>query len=109
MLWSDNQNAGDLARNHVFRSSKSIELGIHYIRDKVLGQQLVVRLLTSSQKILSLPKFNYLTSNINLVSRPLSLRGDVKEAYLCSITENHNNVSKVTNKAKDHNSFYSQL
>lgn len=48
-------------------------------------------------------------SNLNLVSRPLSLRGDVKEAYLCSITENHNNVSKVTNKAKDHNSFYSQL
>lgn len=75
----------------------------------MLGQQLVVRLLTSSQKLLSLPKFSYLVSNLNLVSRPLSLRGDVKEAYLCSITENHNNVSKVTNKAKDHNSFYSQL
>lgn len=77
----------------------------------MLGQQLVVRLLTSSQKLLSLPKFSYLASNLNLVRRPLSLslRGDVKEAYLCSITENHNNVSKVTNKAKDHNSFYSQL
>ena len=52
-------------------------------------------------KALSLPKFSYFRSKLNVISRPLSLRGDVKEAHICSQAEDH--------RAEDHSSFYNQL
>ncbi|KAH9800558.1 hypothetical protein KPL71_000705 [Citrus sinensis] len=109
VLWCDNQSAGELAKNPVFHSkSKHIELDIHYIRDKVLQKQLEVRYILIDEQVadiltkaLSLPKFSYFRSKLNVISRPLSLRGDVKEAHICSQAEDH--------RAEDHSSLYNQL
>ncbi|KAH9698856.1 retrovirus-related pol polyprotein from transposon RE1 [Citrus sinensis] len=104
VLWCDNQSAGELAKNLVFHSrSKHIELDIHYIRDKVLQKLLAVRYIPTDEQVadvltkaLSLLKFSYFRSKLNVISKPLSLRGDVKEAHICS-------------QAEDHRSFYNQL
>ena len=104
VLWCDNHSAGELAKHHVFHSrSKHIELDIHYIRNKVLQKQLKVRYIPIAEQVvdvltkgLSLPKFSYFRSNLNVISRPLNLRGDVKESQICS-------------RAEDHRSFYNQL
>ncbi|KAH9663756.1 retrovirus-related pol polyprotein from transposon RE1 [Citrus sinensis] len=97
VLWCDNQSAGDLARNPVFHSrSKHIELDVHYIRDKVLNKELEVRYIPTKEQVadvltkpLSFPKFSYFRSKLNVFGRPLSLRGDVKEARM------HRMVSEV--------------
>ncbi|KAH9663755.1 retrovirus-related pol polyprotein from transposon RE1 [Citrus sinensis] len=94
--WSS-KNAGDLARNPVFHSrSKHIELDVHYIRDKVLNKELEVRYIPTKEQVadvltkpLSFPKFSYFRSKLNVFGRPLSLRGDVKEARM------HRMVSEV--------------
>ena len=36
-------------------------------------------------KPLSFPKFSYFRSKLNVISRPLNLRGDVKEAHMCRV------------------------
>ncbi|KAH9769752.1 retrovirus-related pol polyprotein from transposon RE2 [Citrus sinensis] len=107
ILWCDNQSAGELARNLILHSkSKHIELDVHYIRDKVLRKELQVRYIPTEEQVadvltkaLSFPKFNYFRSKLNVINRPLSLRGDVKEAHICMITS----------KAKDHSSSHMQL
>ncbi|KAH9691439.1 hypothetical protein KPL70_016106 [Citrus sinensis] len=107
ILWCDNQSAGELARNPILHSkSKHIELDVHYIRDKVLGKELEVRYIPTEEQVadvltkaLSFPKFNYFRSKLNVINRPLSLRGDVKEAHVC----------KITSKAEDHSSSSIQL
>ncbi|KAH9681326.1 retrovirus-related pol polyprotein from transposon RE1 [Citrus sinensis] len=107
ILWCDNQSAGELARNPILHSkSKHIELDVHYIRDKVLGKELEVRYIPTEEQVsdvltkaLSFPKFNYFRSKLNVINRPLSLRGDVKEAHIC----------KITSKAEDHSSSHMQL
>ncbi|KAH9668130.1 retrovirus-related pol polyprotein from transposon RE1 [Citrus sinensis] len=107
VLWCDNQGAGDLAKNPVFHSkSKHIELDVHYIRDKVLNKELEVRYIPTEEQVadvltkpLSFPKFSYFRSKLNVINRPLSLRGDVKEAH----------VSQIVTKAEDYNSSSSQL
>ena len=50
-------------------------------------------------KPLSFLKFSYFRSKLNVVNRPLSLRGDVKEAH----------VSQIVSKTEDCNSCSSQL
>ena len=93
VLWCDNQSAGELARNPVFHSkSKHIELDVHYIGDKVLRKELEIRYFPTEEqvagvltKLLSFSKFSYFISKVNVISRPLSLRGDVKEAYISSL------------------------
>ncbi|KAH9801545.1 retrovirus-related pol polyprotein from transposon RE1 [Citrus sinensis] len=93
VLWCDNQSAGDLARNPIFHSrSKHIELDVHYIRDKVLNKELEVRYIPTEEQVadvltkpLSFPKFSYFRSKLNVISRPLNLRGDVKEAHMCRV------------------------
>ncbi|KAH9794830.1 hypothetical protein KPL71_005024 [Citrus sinensis] len=107
VLWCDNQSAGDLAKNPVFHSkTKHIELDVHYIRDKVLNKELEVRCIPTEEQVadvltkpLSFPKFSYFRSKLNVVNRPLSLRGDVKEAH----------VSQIVSKAEDCNSCSSRL
>ncbi|KAH9697122.1 retrovirus-related pol polyprotein from transposon RE2 [Citrus sinensis] len=91
ILWCDNLSAGDLARNPVFHSrSKHIELDVHYIRDNVLNKELEVRYIPTEEQVadvltkpLSFSKYSYFQSKLNVISRPLSLRGDVKEAHMC--------------------------
>ena len=107
ILWCDNQSAGELARNPILHSkSKHIELDVHYIRDKVLGKELEVRYIPTEEQVadvltkaLSFPKFNYFQSKLNVINRPLSLRGDVKEAHVC----------KITSEAEDHSRSHMQL
>ena len=107
VLWCDNQSVGDLAKNPVFHSkSKHIELDVHYMRDKVLNKELEVRYIPTDEQVanvltkpLSFPKFSYFHSKLNVVSRPLSLRGDVKESHVC----------RVIRKSEDYNSSRSQL
>ncbi|KAH9686972.1 retrovirus-related pol polyprotein from transposon RE1 [Citrus sinensis] len=107
VLWCDNQSAGDLARNPVFHSrSKHIELDVHYIRDKVLNKELEVRYIPTEEQVadvltkpLSFPKFSYFRSKLNVFSRPLSLRGDVKEAHM----------HRMVSEAEDCNTSCSQI
>ncbi|KAH9763606.1 retrovirus-related pol polyprotein from transposon RE1 [Citrus sinensis] len=82
-----------LARNPIFHSrSKHIELDVHYIRDKVINKELEVRYIPTEEQVadvltkpLSFPKFSYFRSKLNVISRPLNLRGDVKEAHMCRV------------------------
>ncbi|KAH9699143.1 retrovirus-related pol polyprotein from transposon RE2 [Citrus sinensis] len=107
VLWYDNQSAGELARNPVFHSkSKHIELDVHYVRDKVLGKELEVRYIPTEEQVadiltkpLSFSKFSFFRSKLNVVSRPLSLRGDIKEAH----------ISSIDYKAEDNSSSSLQL
>jgi len=91
----------------VFHSkSKHIELDVHYVRDKVLGKELEIRYIPTEEQVadvltkpLSFSKFSFFRSKLNVVSRPLSLRGDVKEAH----------ISSIDCKAEDSSSSSSQL
>ncbi|KAH9714923.1 hypothetical protein KPL71_020828 [Citrus sinensis] len=97
VLWCDNQSAGDLARNLIFHSrAKHIELDVQYIRDKVLRKELEIRYIPTEEQVadaltkpLSYPKFNYFRSKLNVINRPLSLKGNIKEAHVSSM------ISKV--------------
>ncbi|KAH9651886.1 retrovirus-related pol polyprotein from transposon RE1 [Citrus sinensis] len=112
VLWCDNQSAGELARNLVFHSkSKHIELDVHYIRDKVLSKELEVRYIPTKEQVadiltkpLSLPKFSYFRSKLNVINKPLSLREDVKKAHLAYST-----ISQTEDKAEDCNSYNTRL
>ena len=112
MLWCDNQSAGELARNPVFHSkSKHIELDVHCIRDKVLSKELEVRYIPTKEQVadiltkpLSLPKFSYFRSKLNVINKPLSLREDVKKAHLAYST-----ISQTEDKAEDCNSYNTRL
>ena len=105
VLWCDNQSAGDLARNPVFHSrSKHIELDIHYIRDKVLKKEPEIRYIPTKEQVadvftkpLSFPKFSYFRSKLNVINRPLSLRGDVKEAHTCIVVSRTEDDSNKIN------------
>ena len=107
VLWCDNQSAKDLARNPVFHSrSKHIELDTHYIIDKVLNKELEVRYIPTKEQVahvltkpLSFPKFSYFWSKLTVISRPLSLRRDVKEAHMC----------RMVSEAEDCNTCSSQI
>ena len=56
----------------------------------ILTEEQVANVLT---KPLSFPQFSYFRSKLNVISRPLSLRGDVKEAH----------VSRVVSEVEDCN------
>ncbi|KAH9663759.1 retrovirus-related pol polyprotein from transposon RE1 [Citrus sinensis] len=65
-------------------------------KDKVLNKELEVRYIPTKEQVadvltkpLSFPKFSYFRSKLNVFGRPLSLRGDVKEARM------HRMVSEV--------------
>lgn len=81
MFCYDNQSVGDLARNPVFHSkSKHSELNIHHIKDKVLRKKLEVKHIPTKEQVvdiltkaLSLLKFSYSRSKLNVINRLLSL------------------------------------
>ena len=85
-LWCDNVSALSLASNPVFYArSKHIEVDYHFIREKVINRDMLVKFISThdqladlfTNKALPTPRFHALLTNLMGVP-PLSLRGDVK-------------------------------
>ncbi|RVW28942.1 Retrovirus-related Pol polyprotein from transposon RE1 [Vitis vinifera] len=80
ILWCDNQSAAHLAANPVFHSrSKHIELDLHFIREKVLRQELQICYVPSGDQLadiftkhLPITQFCNLRSKLTVTYPPLS-------------------------------------
>ncbi|KAH9670341.1 putative LRR receptor-like serine/threonine-protein kinase [Citrus sinensis] len=89
IIWCDNMSATKLAKNPVYHSrTKHIELDMHFVRDKVLAEELEIHFIPSEEQIadvltnpLTFIHFNYFRNKLNVQPCPLSLRGAVKEAH----------------------------
>ena len=89
MVWCDNVSATELAKNLVYHSrTKHIELDMHFNRDKVLAEELVINYISSEEQIadiltkpLTFTHLNYFRAKLKVHPYPLSLRGAVKEAH----------------------------
>ncbi|BBG99739.1 transposable element gene [Prunus dulcis] len=85
-LWCDNISAISLASNPVFHArTRHVEVDYHYVREKVVRQELDVRYLATHDQIadiftkgLSIPRFQLLTSKLPVRSSPVSLRGCIR-------------------------------
>ena len=85
ILWCDNVFALALVSNPIFHArSKHIEVDYHFIREKLLNKDLVVKYISTSDQLadvftksLPSPQFHFLVHKIMGVP-PLCLRGDVK-------------------------------
>ena len=86
LLWCDNQSVAALAANPVSHArSKHVELDLHFIRDKVLRQEIQIQYIPSTDQVADiftkhLPSSQFITLRTKLfvVPRPVSLRGDVE-------------------------------
>ncbi|RVW48987.1 Retrovirus-related Pol polyprotein from transposon TNT 1-94 [Vitis vinifera] len=110
ILWCDNQSAAHLAANPVFHSrSKHIKLDLHFIREKVLRQELQICYVPSDDQLadiftkhLPITQFCNLRSKLTVTYPPLSLRGDDNQtdstltASHTVVTEQPCNLSKPT-------------
>ncbi|XP_048445143.1 uncharacterized mitochondrial protein AtMg00810-like [Pyrus x bretschneideri] len=87
-LWCDNISSIALASNPVFHSrTKHLEVDYHFVREKVVRGELLVNFICSQDQVadiftkgLSSSRFKTLVSKLPVVSRPLSLRGDVRSS-----------------------------
>ena len=101
ILWCDNQSATHLAANPVFHSrSKHIELDLHFIREKVLRQELQICYVPSGDQLadiftkhLPITQFCNLRSKLTVTYPPLSLRGDDNQTD-STLTASHTVVTK---------------
>ena len=51
LLWCDNKSATHLVANPMFHArTKHIELDLHFIRDRVLGKQLIIQYISSFEQ-----------------------------------------------------------
>jgi hypothetical protein len=84
-LWCDNLGATYLLANHVFHArTKHIEVGYHFVRERVARKQLEIRFISTNDqvadgftKVLSLQKFTSIQHNLN--HGRLRLTGDVRD------------------------------
>lgn len=87
ILWCDNLSAKALASNPVYHArSKHIEVDVHYIRDQVLSNKVIVAYVPILDQIaycltkdLASTRFNQIKDKLGVVKLPSSLRGAVKE------------------------------
>ncbi|KAK9092808.1 hypothetical protein Syun_027719 [Stephania yunnanensis] len=88
ILWCDNTSARALALNPVFHArTKHIEIDVHFLREKLAAGLVELRYIPTDHqsadlftKVLSTPRFHFLSSKLNLVSSPrFSLRGHVRD------------------------------
>ncbi|RVW31775.1 Retrovirus-related Pol polyprotein from transposon RE1 [Vitis vinifera] len=101
ILWCDNQSATHLAANPVFHSrSKHIELDLHFIREKVLRQELQICYVPSGDQLadiftkhLPITQFCNLRSKLTVTYPPMSLRGDDNQTD-STLTASHTVVTK---------------
>ena len=104
-LWCDNLSAAHLARNPVFHSrAKHIELDLHFIRDKVLHNELIVSYIPSTEQVadiltknLSSSQFCNLRTKLLVVPYPVSLRGDVNQTHPNQDPVSYNKSNGLTN------------
>lgn len=82
LLWCDNKSAISFASNHVFHArTKHVEIDYHFIHEKVLYKQILVRHVNSTSQLVdiftkSLPvdRFLCLKNKLMVVDAPMSLR-----------------------------------
>ena len=79
----------------------SVELDLHFIRNKVIAGELKIQYIPSEEQIadimtkpLSFVHFNYLRSKLNVQPCPLSLRGAVKEVQCAELAESMSKKEK---------------
>ena len=83
LLWCDNVSALAIATNLVFHAhTKHIELDYHFVREKVLRHDLLIKFISTHDQLADLftkglpsPQFNWLTSKL-MWKFPIRLRGD---------------------------------
>lgn len=83
IIWCDNLSATALASTPVMHVRlKHVEIDVHYIRDQVLQNKVIVARVPSIDQIvdcltkaLSHTRFNMLRDKLGVVSSPTSLRG----------------------------------
>ena len=84
ILWFDNISSSYMAANPIFYArSKHIEIGIRFVRDLVLQNELQLYYIPSEDQIaylltkhLSRSRFDSLRSRLCIVPQPFCLRGD---------------------------------
>jgi hypothetical protein len=85
-LWCDNVGAISLASNPVFHArTKHIEVDYHFIREKVLNKDILVRYISTHDQIADVftkghttARFMFLRSKLMVIPIPISLQGNVK-------------------------------
>lgn len=90
-IWYDNLGAITLASNPIFHArTKYIEVKYHFIREKVLNQDIHIKFIFSSDqcvdiftKGLTTAWFLWLCDKLMLRELPISLRGCVNQYSLC--------------------------
>ena len=83
LLWCDNVSALAIASNPVYHAqTKHIEVDYHFVREKVLKRDLLVKFISTHDQLTDLftkglpsPRFNWLTSKL-MWKFPICLRGD---------------------------------
>ncbi|KAM1079012.1 hypothetical protein ACFX2B_013622 [Malus domestica] len=86
-LWCNNISAISLAKNLIFHArTKHVEIDYHYIREKVLANQVAIRFVCSQDQIadictkpLSKSRFTLLRYKLSLRLPQFRLRGDIKD------------------------------
>lgn len=85
-LRCDNESAIKLASNPIFHGrTKHIEVRHHYIREKVLDQEVVLKGISTNEQVADIftkalvkPKFEYFRAALGVIDRKFALRGSVK-------------------------------
>lgn len=89
VVFCDNLSAIALASNLVFHArTKHIEVDYHFVREKVLAQQVSLHRVSSEAQVadiftkpLVVARFQGLTSKLKIQSLPLSLKGAINQAH----------------------------
>ena len=102
LLWCDNVSSLAIASNPVFHArTKHIEVDYHFVREKVLRKDLLVKFISSNDQLADiftkgLPSswFHWLTSKL-MWKFPFRLRGDESSSSSCVLEELEDDSSPV--------------